>query len=111
MAFQEKQLAQARENSTNAVTVYSRPADTTSIVKTLIVCNTSGAACTYRLFFDDNGNTYDESTALVWDQTLSANETIIIDTFLAMATASGTIGYRNSVANAITITLFGSEIT
>lgn len=111
MAFQEKNLAQARENTTNAVTVYSRPASTTSIIKTIIVCNQSGAAATYRLFYDDNGSTYDESTALVWDAPVPADGSIILNLFLAMATASGTIGYRSSVANAITISLFGSEIT
>ena len=111
MAFQEKQLAQARENSTNAVSVYSPAASTTAIIKTIFLCETSGAAVTYRLFVDDDGSTYDQSTAIAYDVDLLANEMLEIQTFIAMDDSSGNFAYRSSVANAITITLFGAEIT
>jgi len=111
MAFQEKQLGQARENSTNAVSVYSPGASTTTIIKTIFICNTSGAAATYRLFVDDDGTTYDETTAIAWDQSLPADSSIELNTFISMNDSNGNFAYRSSVANAITITLFGAEIT
>jgi len=111
MAFQEKQLAQARENSTNAVSVYSPGASTTAIIKTIFLANTSGANATFRLFCDDNGTTYDQSTALAYDVELLADEFMELDVFIAMNDSTGNFAYRSSVANAITITLFGAEIT
>ena len=111
MPFQEKQLGQARENSTNAVSVYSPGAGTTSIIKSIFLSNTSGANATFRLFVDDDGTTYDETTSIGWDVDILANQMIEIDCFVPMNNASGNFAYRSSVANAITITLFGAEIT
>ncbi len=111
MSFQEKQLGQARENSTNPVSVYSPGASTTTIIKTIILCNTSGAAATFRLFLDDDGTTYDESTALGWDVDLDGGSMVELDTFMPMNNANGNFAYRSSVANAITITIGGAEIT
>ena len=111
MAFQEKQLAQARENSTNAVSVYSPGSNITTIVKTIFLANTSGAAATFRLFVDDDGTTYDESTAIAYDVELLGGQMLELDVFIAMDDTNGNFAYRSSVANAITITLFGAEIT
>jgi len=111
MAINEKQLGQARENSTNAVSVYSPPADTNAIIKTITIANTSGSNATYRLFIDDDGTTYDESTATQWDIDILADETIQIDGWFPMNDETGNFAYRSSVANALTLTLFGLEIT
>lgn len=111
MALQEKQIGQARENSTSAISVYSPGASTTAIIKSIMLANTSGADATFRLFCDDDGTTYDEATALAWDVDLFADQIITIDCFIAMHNSSGNFAYRSSVANAITITLFGAEIT
>ena len=111
MAMQEKQLGQARENSTNAVSVYSPGASTTAIIKSITVCNQSGASATFRIFLDDDGTTYDQSTALYYDVAISADAVVQIDTYWPMNDANGNLAYRSSVANAITITVFGVEIT
>ena len=111
MAFQEKQLGQARENSTSAVSVYSPGSGVTTIIKTIFLTNTSGSPADYRLFCDDDGTTYDESTTLAWDVEIGDDEMVEIDCFIAMNDSSGNFAYRSSVANAITITLFGAEIT
>tara|TARA_R110000868_G_scaffold26471_5_gene101829 strand:- start:250 stop:585 length:336 start_codon:yes stop_codon:yes gene_type:complete len=111
MALQEKLLGQARENSTNAVSVYALPADTTAIIKAVVLCNQTGSATTFRLFLDNDGTTYDQTTALFYDAALAANETVVITAFMAMSTASGHLAYRSGTANAVTITVFGAEIT
>jgi len=111
MAFQEKQLGQARENSTNAVSVYSPGSSTTTIIKSVVVCNQSGAGATFRIFLDDNGTTYDQTTALYYDTSISADSVVQIDTYWPMNDSTGNLAYRSSVANALTITLFGTEIT
>ena len=111
MAFQEKQLGQARENSTNAVSVYSPGSGVTGIIKTIFLANTSGLDARFRLFVDDDGTTYDESTAIAWDVDIEADQMIEIDCFVAMDNSSGNFAYRSSVANAITITVFGAEVS
>ena len=108
----EKQLFQARENSTNAVSVYSPAADTNTVVKHLRVVNTSGGNADLTLYHDDDGTTYDESTAIEWQTTLATGETFEIDnTFIALNNSSGNLAYKSSVANALTITGWGTEIT
>ena len=108
MALQEKQLGQVRENSTNAVTVYSPGTiSTTAIIKSIVVCNQSGISATFRIFLDDNGTTYDKSTALYYDIVIEADTTIQIDTYWTMNDSTGNLAYRSSSANALTITTHG----
>ena len=110
MAFQEKQLGQHRINSTTATSLYSPGASTTTIIKSIVVCNQSSSAATFRLFIDDDGTTYDQTTSLFYDVSISANTTIQIDTFWPMNDATGNLATQNGTANAITFTAFGVEI-
>ena len=106
-----KQLSQARENSTNAVSVYVVP--TGSIyteIDTILICNTSGAEALVRVFLDDDGTTYSEATALLWDVPIPGGDTLELGYLIYMANLSGHLAYRSSVANALTITVFGEEI-
>ena len=111
MAFQEKQLGQARENSTNPVSVYSPAASTTTIISSIRVCNTTASTRKVRIFMDDDGTTYDESTALYFDVPIDGNLTLSIDCFFAMNNSNGNFAYRTDLANALTITVFGAEVT
>ncbi len=113
MAFQEKQLGQARENSTNAVSVYSPGADTTTIIKGFDIVNTDTVSALVRVFVDDDGTTYDESTVISpgWDVSIPPNGSITRNCFIPMNNSSGNFAYRSSVANALTITVFGAEVT
>ena len=111
MGLTYKLLGQARENSTNAVSVYSPSASTETIIKTIVVANTTSSAATFRMFVDDNGTTYDESTALAFDMDISANSVVQFDGEYIMNDSNGNFAYRSSVANALTITLFGMERT
>jgi len=111
MAFTETQLAQVRENSTSVVSVYSPPASTKTMIKTILLCNTTNSSVTYRLYMDDVGGTYSEATALAWDIPLAANTTDEWCGAYPMSDPNGNLAYKSSVANAITITVFGAEIT
>ena len=111
MAIQEKQLGQLRPANTTAASLYSPAASTTAIIKTITVANNTGSAATYRIFMDDDGTTYDQSTALFYDISLAANSTDVLDSFLAMNNSSGNLAVRVGTANAITFTAFGAEIT
>lgn len=110
MAFQEKQLGQLRPADTNAASIYAPANGVTAVIKNIVVCNTTSSSVTFRIFHDDEGSTYDESTALVFDCTLLPNETKSFDGFKASATFGGNIGVRSSTGNAINFTLYGAEI-
>lgn len=111
MAFQEKPLGQARENSTSAVTVYSPAAGVTGVISTIELCNTTGSAVTFSLFIHATGTTYDASTALHFNADLTANQTLTKNGLWALDDSNGSVGYSNGTANAVTISLFGAEIS
>lgn len=75
------------------------------------ICNTSGAAATFRLCHDVGGTTYDESNALWWDNNVNNQITDFWDT---RGPGGGwhldvgdSFGFRSSVASALTLTLYG----
>ena len=105
----EKPLAQLRINSTNAVSVFSPSVIT--IIRTVHLCNTTALPVTFGLFLDNDGTTYDESTAKAFNSPLGPNAFLDIDTYWVMDNSAGNFAYQTSVANAITITVHGAEIT
>lgn len=111
MALSEKHLAQARENSTSAVSVYSPPANTKTIIKNITVCNQTGATVACSIFLDNDGTTYDQSTALVYGRPIYAYDSLILDTYWVMDNDAGNLAYQSDAANALTITLSGAEIS
>jgi len=102
-------LGQARPSSTTAVTIYSAN-EQKAIITSIIVCNTTSPVTKFRIFVDDDGTTYDESTATHFDVTLAGNSTLMIDTQWALNNSAGSIGVRTSKANALTFTVFGAGI-
>jgi len=106
-----KQLGQLRPANTTAASLYSPAASTETIVKSIIVSNTSGAGATYRIFNDDNGTTYDETTALFWDIVIDLDSTHTIEINLMMNVSTGNLAVRTNTNDALTFTAYGSEIT
>ena len=111
MAFAEKYLGQARENSIDAVSVYSPASDVTAIIRTIMLANTSGNPATCRVFIDNDGSTYDETTALAWDIDVPLDTSLQIDGWFVMDNSLGNLAYSSSVANAITISVYGAEVS
>lgn len=111
MAIQEQQLGQLRPANTTAASIYSPGTGVTAIIKTIVICETAGTGATARVFVDDDGTTYDESTALFWDVPIPANSTITLTELIAMDDENGNLAVRTDTANALTFTAFGAEIT
>lgn len=110
MAIQEQQLAQARENSTNAVSIYSPSSNETAIIKSIILCNVTSSLSKVRIFIDNDGSVFDESTAIFYDINVHGNETIELDSYIPMNNENGNLAYRVDVANSVTITVSGAVI-
>lgn len=111
MPIQEKQLGQARDNDTNTHSIYSPAANTTAVIRTIMIANNTAGAVAIRLFIDDDGTTYDQSTTILYDYSVAANTTEQINGFFAMNDATGNFAYQQGAANACTVTIFGVEIT
>ena len=111
MALQEKLLGQLRPADTSNASLYSPGSGVTAIIKAIFICNTSGAVATARLFLDDDGTTYDETTAFFWDVEIAADTTLEIDSFISMNNANGNLAVRTDTADALTFTAFGAEIS
>lgn len=80
------------------------------VVRTIIVCNT-GAASSYRIFFDAAGATFDGTTALFYDVPIPANTTHHIDTYITSGNPLAVVKVRSADAAQITFTAFGELST
>ena len=113
MGFQEQQLFQSRPSGTTAASVYSPGSGETARILSIKVCNTSGATAKFRIFCDDDGTTYDETTALYWDITVPADDTWELQKHdeIMMNNSAGNLAFRTDTANALTVTGFGVVIS
>ena len=107
MAQVIKQLGQAAPSNTTATSLFSPGSSQEAIIHNVIICNTTAAAAKYRLFVDDNGTTYDATTALVYDETVSAYTTEVFEVKICMNDGTGNLGVRTDTANALTFTANG----
>lgn len=106
-----RQLGQLRPADTNNAVLVASALSTTTRVDLVVICNTSGAEAKYRVFHDDDGTTYDQSTALFYDVALAADETHELpDTFWMHARTAGNFAVRSDTNSAITFTAYGAEI-
>lgn len=102
------QLGQARLSNTDPTSVYAPANNVTGVVRMIRIVNTTGTAATYRMFHDKDGDTYDESTALAWDESVSGNSYDQVDCFIAVKT-TGNLAFRSGTGNALTFTVYGEE--
>lgn len=107
----ERQLGQVRPANTNNTVLYSPRADIIGVVTCIIVVNTNAGTLLFRLFHDTDGTTYDQSTALAWDENVAFNTMRILtfDGGIAIP-EGGNLACRSSVANDITFTAYGYEL-
>jgi len=110
MQLFEKQLGQLRPANTTAASIYSPGTNVTAVRLSLVICNTTATTAKFRVFHDDDGTTYDESTALLFDADILGNHTVEVDGFKAMDNPSGNIAVRTDTADALTFSLYGAEV-
>ena len=100
-------LAQSRPSNTTAATLYTAGMKTE--VTRIIIANTTGSAATFRLFHDDDGTTMDETTALIWDNSIATANYVDIQAYLYGITiaAGGSLGIRSGTGSALTFSAYG----
>lgn len=102
------QLGQSRPATTAAASLYSPADGVVAKVEKVVVVGTAAAVAS--IFHDENGTTYDQSTALMYDRTVAANESIIFEIGAYMNDPSGNLAVKTSVNSALTFTAYGTEI-
>jgi hypothetical protein len=93
------------------MSAYSPASGVTAIILFIVVSNSSGALATFRIFNDDDGTTYDETTQIAWDVDCLATIPNNIRGKIIMDDPDGNLAVRSSVNNALTFTGWGVEIT
>ena len=103
------QLAQLRPSGTTTTTLFS--ASLRTEVTCIFIANTTTNTCAMSLYHDDDGSTFDETTALYFSKSVAANDTVKIEANSPgsgiTVRAGGKIGVKSGVANALTFSLYG----
>lgn len=109
MAFYYKTLGQAAPADSNNADVYTVASGRQAIVSSIVICNTTGSAATFRVFQRIDGATAATSNAIAYDTSVAANSTTTIEVKITLD-ASDVLTVRSGTGNALTFTVNGSEI-
>jgi hypothetical protein len=103
-------LAQSRPSTSSAVSLYAPASHNRTEIRKIIISNVSADPVTFRIFHDEDGTTYDETTSLFWNIPVDNGETVSIEEqFWMEGRKSGNLAIRSSVANALNFTVYGAE--
>jgi hypothetical protein len=110
-----KQLAQRHLRSTADTILYRPPTDsTTTFVKVIVVCNTTGSAATYSIWVNPVSNVSGDDYALVKQMPIAARASdqriYSGDSGIILKGTSASILVAGGAASAITVTLYGVEV-
>lgn len=109
MTVTAKQLGQAAIG-VGVTTLYTVPASTRAILKSLDIANTAGAARSVRVFLVPNGGSADTGNAMFYDLSIPAQGILHWTGAQILHTAGDTIRTQGSGVG-MTITISGVEVT
>ena len=109
VTLKEGEFGQLRMTTTAAESIYSPAANVTGIVLQINVCNTTSSTVIYSVYQDNDGSTYSENTALHFEQDIAAKTTVQIKGWYPMNNVNGYLAAQTDTANAITVTVHGTE--
>ena len=105
-----KQLAQAREAGTGAVSIYSPAVNKYAVITKIIIAEVAGGTSAASVFVDQDGTTYDESTAVQFTLPSTAfgvREYEFRDGW--EITEDANVAVQSATGNAHTYTILGRE--
>lgn len=102
-------IAQSAPEDTDAVTLITWPrADRNLTVKTILVCNVTASAATFRIFHPHSTTeTYDTTTTLFYDGEVNGNITAVIELDIELTKDAPYLGVQSGTANALTFSAYG----
>lgn len=104
-----KQLAQA-DSPTTAASLYTLPSGKKTVITGIFAANLGSSSRAQSIFWDEDGTTYDKTTAVHWELPIAGDEFVIFaEKKWLLETTGGSLGHEGSVASAINTTLYGQE--
>lgn len=110
MASTYKVLGQARPANTNPATLYTVPAGGQTVVSTITVANVTANPAAFDIFVGVNGAAASPANAVAFGVTLTGSQTQALTLGITLD-AADVIYVETSVANALTFSAFGLEIS
>ena len=104
-----KVLGQANPSATTATTLYTVPASTSAVVSTVVICNQTASAATFRLSVRPAGGAQTNAMYLAYDVTVGASDSTALTLGITMATTDVLTVYGSTAT--LSFTAFGSEIS
>lgn len=109
MATSYSVLAQSAPLVTTLTDIYTVPADTQTVVSTIVVCNRAGSATAFRLSVAVAGAGNATSQYLCYDTPIAANSSFTLTLGVTLDETDVVRAY--ATAAQLTFSLFGAEIT
>jgi len=105
-------LGQSAPATTSATLLYTVPSSTSTVVSTIVICNTTASAAVATVYCNKAGTTNTAATALVYQKTIPAYETQTYTLGITMTNGgtADTLYVQTGTSNALTFTAFGSQI-
>ena len=99
---------QGTAGTSTYATLYNTSASTTAVISSIVICNTSSSAATYRIAIMGSAGTPAATDWVVYDATIAGNDTVA----LTLGIALGNTKYIriSSSANTVTFSAYVSEI-
>jgi hypothetical protein len=104
-----RQLGQSTPAITTAASLYTPGDGVETIVKTVVVANVTTSVAAFSIFHDDDGTTYDDTTALFKAIPIPGQHTDLIEVELSIG-SSGNLAVKTDTTAALTFSLYGEEV-
>ena len=108
MATAYKVLGQSNPSATTATTLYTVPSATSAVVSTIVICNQTSSAATYRIAVRPAGATLAAQHYVAYDVTVGASDSTALTLGITLATTDVVTVYASTAT--LSFTAFGSEI-
>ena len=103
----KKVLGQSNPNATTLTDAYTVPATTETVVSSLVVCNRSGSATTFRVSIAPGGAANSNEQYIYYDAPIPANETFAGTLGVTLATTDVVRVYAGAAT--LSFNFFGAE--
>lgn len=110
VATEYKILGQASPSDTSNADLYTVPAETSAVISTLMISNTTTVEATCRIFARQAGAAPATTNAIIYDGAIAGNDFKAITVGITLA-ASDVITVQSGTADALTFQAFGSEVS
>lgn len=108
-----RQLGQLRPANTTAASLFTPGEAKEYRIYLIVVTNVSAGAAKASIFHDKDGTTYDQTTALVYEHSISAGSSPLELEYrhgISGYEAAGNLGVQTDTANALNFTCYGEIV-